>query len=359
MTDVAASAGVSYQTVSRVLNAPHLVRPDTRERVQRAIRELGFTPNRAARALRTTRTGTLGVIAPASPLFGPSATVHGIEEAARAAGYATLLTTVDERHGEGGRAGAEMIGHGVDGIIVVAPYEALMSPIALLAARIPVVSVNAGAHAGTGRQDDDPREEAPSGRSGASGVSVDGGGVGIVAVDQARGARDLVAHLARTGRRRILHLPGPEAWFDARERVRGVQQGAREHRLDLRIAPPSPWTAEAGYRAGRRLLEEARSAGLPDAIMAANDHLALGVLSALAEAGLEVPTHIAVTGFDDVEGAAFFRPALTTVRQPFAELGSAAVGRLLEAAGGGEEADEGDSVGPSLLTPTLVLRESA
>lgn len=343
MTDVAALSGVSYQTVSRVLNAPHLVRPDTRDRVQRAIHELDFRPNRAARALRTTRTRIIGVIAPASPLFGPSAALHAIEDAARAAGYATLLTTVGEQDGEGARAGADMIEHGVDGIIVVAPYEALTSPIAALAARIPVVSVNAGAHAGRTR---------PA-------VAPPGDGVGIVAVDQARGARDLVAHLARTGRRRILHLPGPEAWFDARERVRGVQQGAREHRLDLRIAPPSPWTAEAGYRAGRRLLEEARSAGLPDAIMAANDHLALGVLSALAEAGLEVPARIAVTGFDDVEGAAFFRPALTTVRQPFAELGSAAVGRLLEAAGGGEDADEGDSEAPFLLTPTLVLRESA
>lgn len=318
MADVAERAGVSYQTVSRVLNEPHRVRPDTRERVNEAIIELGYARNRAARALKTTRSSLIGVLTDGSSLFGPSETTTAIETAARAAGYAVLLTTV----GPGGAAdravGAELLGAGAEGILVVAAHEGMIDAVRAAASSAPVLAVSA---------------EPPS-------VP----GVQVVGVDQRLGARQVVEHLARTGARHIVHAAGPQNWFDARARRCGFEESLTAMGLDGAVVGPGDWTPRSGYELGTRL---ARS-GLPDAIFAANDMMAIGLINALHERGVRVPQDVSVVGFDNTLGAEFLIPPLTSVAQPFAQLGRLALQRLvgaIEAAAGSDDPGSDKAVG--------------
>ena len=303
MADVAARAGVSYQTVSRVLNQPGIVRSETRDRVLAAIAETGYTPNRAARALKTTRSSQIGLLTDGSSLFGPSETVTAIETAAREAGYSVLLTTVGS--GVAGPAaepspGSSLIGSGVDGILVVAAHEGMQPVVAAAASTIPVLAVSA---------------QSPASSDAA-----------VVGVDQRLGARSVVEHLARTGVRSIAHLAGPSDWFDARARLDGFVEGLEGQGLDGVATAPGDWTPRSGYELTRELL----ASGPPQALFAANDMMAIGALHALHEQGLRVPEDIAVVGFDDTDCAAYLTPSLTSVSQPFAELGRLALHRLLE-----------------------------
>ena len=327
MADVAARAGVSYQTVSRVLNQPGIVRPETRDRVLAAIAETGYTPNRAARALKTTRSSQIGLLTDGSSLFGPSETVTAIETAAREAGYSVLLTTVGS--GAAGPAaetspGSSLIGSGVDGILVVAAHEGMQPVVAAAASTIPVLAVSAQSPASTD--------------------------AAVVGVDQRRGARSVVEHLARTGVRSIAHLAGPSDWFDARARLDGFVEGLEGQGLDGVATAPGDWTPRSGYEVTRELL----ASGPPEALFAANDMMAIGALHALHEQGLRVPEDIAVVGFDDTDGAAYLTPSLTTVSQPFAELGRLALHRLLQLL----EHPEEPGPPPAALAPRLVTRGS-
>ena len=207
MADVAGRAGVSYQTVSRVLNQPGIVRPETRERVLAAIAETGYTPNRAARALKTTRSSQIGLLTDGSSLFGPSETVTAIEAAAREAGYSVLLTTVRPGDPAGATPGAELIGSGVDGILVVAAHEGMQPVVAAAASTIPVLAVSAQPPATASTQ--------------------------VVGVDQRLGAHAVVEHLARTGVRSVAHLAGPTDWYDARARLDGFHEATAELGVDL------------------------------------------------------------------------------------------------------------------------------
>lgn len=319
MTDVAARAGVSYQTVSRVLNDPGIVKAETRAKVEKAIAELGFTRNLAARSLKTTRTGIFGVVTDGSPLFGPATTTAAIEWAARDAGYSTLLTAL--RPGEGGEstAGRELLERGAEAIVVVAPHEGMLEALVSIARITPVVSVSA------------LPQEAP--------------GIRCVSVDQAAGARAVVQHLAERGHRSIVHLQGPTTWFDARGRVAGFEAAITEAGIDGEVTTPRSWGAGSGYEYGHALDLSA----LPDAIFAANDQMALGLLRALRERGVSVPDDVSVVGFDDIEGSAYFTPPLTTVRQPFADLGWAAVHLVTS---------DDATVAAPLLPATLVPRSS-
>ena len=326
MADVAARAGVSYQTVSRVLNQPGIVRPETRDRVLAAIAETGYTPNRAARALKTTSSSQIGLLTDGSSLFGPSETVTAIETAAREAGYSVLLTTVGS--GVAGPAaepspGSSLIGSGVDGILVVAAHEGMQPVVAAAASTIPVLAVSA---------------QSPASSDAA-----------VVGVDQRLGARSVVEHLARTGVRSIAHLAGPSDWFDARARLDGFVEGLEGQGLDGVATAPGDWTPRSGYELTRELL----ASGPPQALFAANDMMAIGALHALHEQGLRVPEDIAVVGFDDTDCAAYLTPSLTTVSQPFAELGRLALHRLLELL-----EDPEDPGPPPPLSPRLVVRRS-
>ena len=317
MMDVARAAGVSHQTVSRVINRPDSVRPETLARVQAAIKELGYRPNLAARALVTDSTRMIGVVTTGSGFQGPASTTSAIVGAARAAGYACLVASLPEAD----RAGLEgvlrfFVARGVDAVIAVASQHWAADALREIAAALPVVVVADGLE--------------PTAR------------MHVVSVDQDLGARLAVGHLLETGREQVVHLAGPQDWYDAEARVRGWRGALEDAGLAVPELLVGDWSPECGYALGRRLADE----GLPHAVFCGNDLMALGLLAALRDAGVQVPGRVAVVGFDDIEGAAFLRPALTTVRQPFDELGRVCLEVALRALDG--EAGSAHSIAPQL-----------
>lgn len=333
MTDVARLAGVSHQTVSRVLNEHGSVRPETRARVLAAIAELGYRRNRTARALVTRRSGLLGIVTSGSPRSGPAGTLGAVEQAARAAGYFVSVAIAPEpdpaAHGEIADA---FLDQGVEGVVVIAPTPGVADVARTLAAQVPVLVVSAQV------------EDADADPGGS--VPVPEAAVATVGVDQRAGARAAAEHLLALGHRDLVHVTGPLDWFDADARTRGWHEA-----LDAAGVAPRPdlvgdWSAERGHAVGRDLL-----ADLPTAVFTTNDLTALGVLRAFAESGVRVPEQVSVVGFDDLEGTSSFFPPLTTVRQDFHALGAAALGELVAAI-------EGRPVRSRQLAPELVVRAS-
>ena len=322
MSDVARVAGVSHQTVSRVLNDHANVRPETRARVLEAIAELGYRRNIAARALVTRRSGTSGVVTTGLPYFGPTSTLIAVEEAARAAGYFVSIATLAgiDTHSVD-KAVEYFLGQAVEGIIVIAPHDDVRDALVPFAAQIPLVMIAS--------------EPSP------------GFSLHTMSVDQELGARLATRHLLELGHRDVLHLAGPLDWIDARARVMGWRAELAAAGVGVGEQIAGDWSAERGYEVGRRLVRE----GAPSAVFAANDQLALGLLHAFAEGGVAVPRDVSVVGFDDVAGAAHFNPSLTTVRQEFAELGRRCLELLVAAM-------EGLVLDPTPIPPRLVVRAS-
>ena len=302
MADVARIAGVSKQTVSRVFNDQPRVRGETRERVLSAARQLGYRPNSAARALITGRTRTLGVIASDATSYGPAATLHAINVAARDAGYfvsAVPLRATD--HGSVLDAVERLTSQGVDGIITIASQKTVARALADTPHRVPMVTL-----------DRSLEEHVP-----------------MVTVDEEQGARRATEHLLHLGHRTVLHLAGPADWIAAEERATGWRTALEAAGAPV-IAPlTGDWSAESGYAVGRELAARAEAT----AVFAANDQMALGLLLALAEAGRRVPRDVSVIGFDDIPEAAFMIPPLTTVRHNFAEIGRRCMALMLRQLG--------------------------
>ncbi|WTJ79238.1 substrate-binding domain-containing protein [Kitasatospora sp. NBC_01539] len=323
MADVAKVAGVSHQTVSRVLNdAPH-VRPATRKKVLAAIRELDYRPNTAARTLVTRRTRTLGVVSFGSTLYGPALMLDSIELAAQASGYfvsVARLRSLDTASVQG--AADRLRDQGVEGIVVIAPQLPVVRAIARLSSAVPVVAVGS---AGRSR-------------------------VPMVAVDNEAGAVAATRHLLGLGHRTVHHIAGPPDWLESATR----REGWRKELEAVGARVPEPWSGDwssrSGYEAGRQIVKDPQVT----AVFCANDHMALGLLCAVHEAGLTVPEDISVVGFDDIPEGAYFAPPLTTVRQGFEELGRRALELLVE---------ELDSVPRAhnhvLVSPEMVMRRSA
>lgn len=326
MSDVAARAGVSHQTVSRVLNGSPRVAPDTRERVVQAIRELGYRRNVAARALVTARSATVGVITSSSVLYGPTNTLIAVEEAAREQGWFTSVATI-------GTYNAEAVDHvlehfmsqAVEGVVVIAPQEDVGRAIDAFDAPIPIVLIAA--------RDESEGRAVP------------------LAVDHVAGARLAVEHLLGLGHESVLHVAGPQDWFDARQRLSGWRAALEEHGAPVPEPVIADWSAGRGYEVGRDLAARITAGGGPTAVFAANDQLSLGIARAFWEAGLRIPDDVSLVGFDDVYGSDQFIPPLTTVRQPFAELGRRSVELLFAAV-------EGRSPSGSLILPELITRAS-
>ncbi|WP_445256154.1 LacI family DNA-binding transcriptional regulator [Nocardioides aurantiacus] len=330
MADVARLAGVSLQTVSRVVNeAPHL-RPTTRARVEEAIRQLGYRPNVAARSLVTRRSATLGVIGTKSEFWGPAAIHRSVQSAARDAGYfvsAIDLPQVTRR--DVTEAVEHLRDQRVEGIVLIAANdEALEAVRAQDTGELPVVVV----------EGDLSRARLTAG------------------VDNHLGAVLATEHLLALGHTRIQHIAGPAEWTEARERLSGWRTAMQVGGL----RPPEPlvgdWSAGSGHAAGVRL-----AAGDDvTAVFVANDHMAIGLLRALHEAGVRVPEDVSVVGFDDLPEAAYLIPPLTTVRQDFPAIGRRAIEVLQRAvedrrAPGSHQLS--DRVG-QLLRPSLVVRRS-
>ncbi|MFE5311198.1 LacI family DNA-binding transcriptional regulator [Isoptericola sp. NPDC056605] len=335
MADVAAVAGVSHQTVSRVLNEHPSVRGETRERVLDAIATLGYRRNSAARALATARSATLGVVTTGSALFGPTSTLIAIEGAARDQGYFVSVATLRSYDAAAMHEALEhFMDQGVEAIVVIAPQDDVAAAVESFRAPVPVLVVAALQKL--------PRDV---------GTTAAGPTTLSLAVDQRAGARAATDHLLGLGHHDVLHVAGPQDWFDARERAAGWREA-----LEARgIAPSRPrycsWSAEDGYTAGRDLAEAVVAHEGPTAVFAGNDQLALGILRAFWERGLSVPDDVSVVGFDDVAGAAYFVPPLTTVRQPFGVLGERSVAMVVAALAGG-------SVPTERIVPELVVRSS-
>ncbi|MBM3714256.1 MAG: LacI family DNA-binding transcriptional regulator [Actinobacteria bacterium] len=309
MADVARRAGVSAQTVSRVANGSPRVDPGTRLRVEKAMGDLGYRMHRAARALRTGQTSTIGLVVSTLASVGNSRMLQAISEAAAARDYALAVVTVGER---GIRdAFARLRSQGVDGAVVLNEATELARDVDP-PADLHLVVV------------DSPADARYS----------------IVQTDHAGGARAAVAHLLSLGHDTVHHLAGPVGSFAAAERERGWR-GAL---ADAGAAVPDPvrgdWTSASGYAAVDAL-------GRATALFVANDQMALGVLRALTDGGRRVPEDVAVVGFDDIVDAAQYRPPLTTVRQDFDELGGRAVAALVAAIEGG--APVAESVPTSLV----------
>lgn len=322
MADVARLAGVSHQTVSRVVNGQPNLRPETRERVEQAIRQLGYRPNTAARALVTRRSATIGVIGSKAGYWGPSTVHRTIQAAGREAGYfvssANLQSLTREELAD---AVNHLRDHSVEGIVLIsATDDALEVARAQDELGLPVVVV----------EGDDSRARL------------------TVGVDQVRGAELGTGHLVDLGHTDIVHLAGPQSWTEARARLLGFQTAM--YAAGLRPGRPvmGDWSAASGFQAGREIAERADVT----AVFCANDQMALGLLRALHEAGRSVPHDVSVVGFDDIPEAAYLVPPLTTVRQDFTAVGRRAI-EILQAAISGENGPE------RLIAPELVVRASS
>jgi DNA-binding LacI/PurR family transcriptional regulator len=311
MRDVASLARVSGQTVSRVVNASPRVDPATRARVEAAMQQLGYRPHRAARALRTGRTQTIGLVVSTLASVGNSRMLQAVADAAAHRGYAltvvTARTTVSASASVtagGALAGAfeQLRDQGVDGAIVLnEATPAARSSQTPTGLELVVV--------------DSPHDERFS----------------VVQTDHGAGARAATEHLLSLGHPTVWHLAGPEESYAAAERERGWRAALDGAGL---LVPPivrGDWTAASGHREGAALAARADVS----AIFAANDQMALGLLRALAEAARSVPGEVAVVGFDDIADAADYLPPLTTVRQDFDALGDMAVDALIALIDGG------------------------
>jgi DNA-binding LacI/PurR family transcriptional regulator len=322
MHDVARLAGVSHQTVSRVLNLHPSVSPRTRTLVLAAIDELGYRPNSAARTLATGRSQTLGVITIAGTLYGPMSMLYGVEAAARDEGY--MLTIANVREGEEGgleRAVANLQKQRVDGIVVIAPLVSIGESLSALAQELPLIAVESS-----------PQGDLP-----------------IVSVDQAAGARLATEHLLDGGHRTVWHVAGPENWYEAKERALGWSAAMTAAGLEMPPTLSGDWSPRSGYQAGQLLSR------MPEvtAVFVANDQMALGVLRALNEHGRRVPDDVSLVGFDDIPESGYFSPPLTTVRQPFDTVGRRSLQTLLTQIESGRV-----SSGRVVIQPELILRES-
>jgi DNA-binding LacI/PurR family transcriptional regulator len=286
MTDVAALAGVSHQTVSRVLNNHPNVRERTRVRVLAAIAELGYRPNRAAKALVTGRSQTIGVVAQSSTLFGPASLLMACGIAAAEAGFAVSVASVRQLDRDSFRDAVERhLDQRVAGIIVIAPVETASEAIEAVMEDVPLVMI-----------DGDPALPRP-----------------LVTVDQPEGARLATQHLLDSGNATVWHVSGPAEWFDSRGRIEGWRRTLEGAGVEVPPVISADWSAASGYQAGLML------ARMPEvtAVFAANDHLALGILRAMHERGRRVPDDVSIVGFDDVPEAGYFIPPLTTIRPDF------------------------------------------
>ena len=322
MADVADVAGVSHQTVSRVVNGSTAIRPATRERVLAAIADLGYRRNTAARALVTRRSGSIGVITTDMSQFGPARTLLGLESASRAAGYQLSLALMSEYTPAALVEAAEhLLTQAVEALVVVVAHPQTLPLLASLQPGLPVVAVGAGL------------TQMPL----------------TAGIGQVEGADRATTHLLELGHESVAHLAGPGDWLESVARAQGWRQALRRAgRPEPVVLGEGDWSARSGYEIGRSLLRGPR----PTAVFAANDQMALGLLRAIDEAGLRSPRDVSVVGFDDVPEAAFFTPPLTTVHQDFLELGRRAMDLIARAL-------DGDATARTTsVEPVLVVRAS-
>jgi DNA-binding LacI/PurR family transcriptional regulator len=326
LEDVAKLARVSAMTVSRVLKSPEKVRPQTRDRVMAAVRQLGYRPKVAVRVPAAGSSGVLGVVTVGPPRFGPVSTLYAVEQAARRHDYLISVVRLDTPDRDAlDEAVGLLRGLPVDGIVVGAPFESAVDALRSLPADLPLVVADA----------------------------VEDISFPVVAADQRAGAARAVRHLLSLGHESVWHLAGPAGWVDAECREASWREVLTSEGRPIPELIVGDWSARSGYEQGRLI---ARDRGIT-AVFAANDAMAIGVQRALWEAGRSVPDEVSVVGCDDVPESGYAVPPLTTIRQDFREVGRRAVRLLLDRLGDPEAARVTAPV-RSLIEPELVVRES-
>jgi LacI family transcriptional regulator len=333
ISQVAKEAGVSSQTVSRVVNNRQEITPETRQHVQEVINRLGYQPNAIARSLIQRRSNTLGVVTSGLEYFGPSHLLIGVEQGANQAGLSILLNLIHQPETRDiGAIVNGLISRQVEGIIWAVPeigdnrswFRENLPQLA-----IPVVFLST-----------QPREN-----------------LNVVEIDNRQGANIATRHLLERGYRKIGHIAGPLTWWAASERRCGWQDALTAAGVpfgDDQVVEGN-WSAESGEIGLHDLL-----AKFPDvqAVFACNDQMALGLMQAARSLGKRIPEDLAVVGFDDIPESAFYYPPLTTIRQGLYELGHVAVQTFMKL----RQADQRDESMPTahtvLLKPQLVIRES-
>ena len=326
---MAARAGVSFTTVSHVLNGTRRVSEAARQRVESAVAEMGYAPSAVARALKMSETHILGVIVPniTNPFFAEL--TRGIEDRCRNTDYSVFLCNTDDDPAHQARYLQRLFERRVDGLLLAAAAgdaSALVSRLA--ASRVPTVVVD---------------RDIP-------GLAAD-----RVRVDHQAGAARAVEHLLQLGHRRIACLGGPPEFAVSRARVAGwrqalAQAGVQSEPLWLL---EGEFSAAGGHAMTRQLLESGRHGAAVTAVFASNDLQAIGALRAAAELGVTVPRDLSVIGFDGIELGSYVYPALTTVAHPIRDLGDMAASVLIERLLGGPSRER-----DVVLQPELCLRES-
>lgn len=323
MVDVARHAGVSQKTVSRVINdAPH-VRPEVRDRVQAAIDELGYRPNRMARSLVTQRTHLIGVLAVGLPLFGPASRVYSLEHAARLRGYEIALASLPDLSSAGLRSAIHgLLSRGAEGVILEVPNRLVDVDVAVFEG-VPVAS-SVGRIPGIEQQ-------------------------AVIDTHQADMGRMATEHLLGLGHATVWHIAGAVDWDASRQRQKGWAAALAAAGRRQPAVLQGDWSARSGYQNGRLLAERSEVT----AIFTANDSQAMGVMRALVEAGRSIPGDVSVVGIDDIPEAEFQIVPLTTVRTDQTATSDRVLSELVALIEGGE------AVSPEIcISRKLVIRAS-
>ena len=331
---VAREAGVSTQTISRVINDRPDVAPETRQRVLDVIDRLGYHPSALARSLIRRRTHTLGVVTAGLRYIGPSRTLNGITGQAEELGYSLLLKKLTRFDtGDVEAILNALLARQVDGIIwAVSEVGNNRDWLQDRLPNLPIPIIFLTMH---------PQD-----------------GLSIVAVDNYRGGWMATEHLIEQGYRQIGHIAGPLAWWEARQRKAGWQDALAEAGMSPagRQWMEGNWSSESGEEAIRRLMEQYPEM---DAVFVANDQMALSALQVACRQGLRVPQDLAVVGFDAIPEAAYFCPPLTTVQQNLHELGCLAARQVVQMIAASRETEDSYEPESIWLKPELIVRESS
>lgn len=323
MLDVARLSGVSYQTVSRVINNHPYVSDETRQRVQAAIDTLGYRPSKAATRLAAKSSKTIAIILYGGWFHGPVQIALNMEIAAQNSGLDVILINITEAQKQLTAALQHVNDWVVDGILLILPVQGLpFDEIQAICGTTPIIQI-----------DSQRGLEIPS-----------------VVLDDYSGVVQSMNYLIEMGHTQFCEIAGPQNWFSAQTRHQACVDVLAERGL-----PPPPWvaanwSASGGYRAMKKLLDMGESFS---AVVCANDHMALGALRALYEAGLHVPQDVSIVGFDDVPEAAYLIPPLTTVSQNYIQLGITAFEYLMQVMDAPET-----PLQQRVIMPKMLLRES-
>ncbi len=333
ISEVAREAGVSSQTVSRVINNRQEITPETRQRVQAVISRLGYRPNAIARSLSQRRSHTLGVVASGLEYYGPSRILIGVEQGANQQGFSIFLNLLHQpENGNIEQIVNGLISRQVEGIIWTAPeignnrawFREMVPQLS-----IPVIFLST-----------QPNET-----------------LHVVEVNNRNGGYMATEHLLARGYRKIGLIAGPLGWWAANERRRGWQDALTATGISFDDTPmvEGEWSASSGEHGLHELLKKCPDV---DAVFASNDQMALGLMRAAQSLGKRVPEDLAVVGFDDIPESAFYSPPLTTIRQDLYELGHVAVQTFVRIREAEQTGDLNTPAQTVWLQPQLVVRES-